>query len=56
MSRESSNNVGKPRQLRCTPKQVLARYAFRFTQGEKLVYERDQTALWMKLDRSASGV
>lgn len=42
-------------QLRRTPKQVLARYAFRFTQGEKLVYEGDQTALWMKLDRSPPG-
>lgn len=27
----------------------LQRYQFRFTQGEKLVYEGDQTAIWMKV-------
>ncbi len=28
-------------------KNILARYAFEFTQGDKLVYEGDQTAMWM---------
>lgn len=36
--------------LRRTPKQVLGRYSFRFFQGETLVYEGDQTALWMKIE------
>ena len=39
------------KQMRKTPKQVLARYEFRFTQEGTLVYEGDQTALWMKLAR-----
>ena len=29
---------------------VLGRYEFEFTQGTKLVYEGDQTALWTKVD------
>ena len=29
---------------------LVARYAFSFWQNEKLVYEGDQTAYWMKLD------
>jgi 3-hydroxymyristoyl/3-hydroxydecanoyl-(acyl carrier protein) dehydratase len=48
---------GDPMVLACTAtqtrrgsKQVLARYAFKFTQGETLVYEGDQTALWMKIE------
>lgn len=36
--------------MRRTPKQVLARYAFRFLQEGVLVYEGDQTALWMRVD------
>jgi hypothetical protein len=36
-------------QMRRTPKQVLARYAFEFKQEETVVYEGDQTALWMKV-------
>jgi hypothetical protein len=36
--------------LRRTPKQVLARYSFRFLQDDVLVYEGDQTALWMKVE------
>ena len=36
--------------LRRTPKQVLARYELRFTQSDVVVYEGDQTALWMKID------
>ena len=38
---------------------VLARYAFRFLQEDQLVYEGDQTALWMRVDEegaSLSGV
>jgi hypothetical protein len=35
--------------MRRTPKQVLARYAFRFLQEGVLVYEGDQTALWTKV-------
>lgn len=44
---------GAPLRLECRTTQlrrgdvnILARYAFRFTQGERLVYEGDQTALW----------
>ena len=32
---------------------VLARYAFRFTQGATLVYEGDQTALWLDVGAAA---
>ncbi len=38
------------KQMRRTPKQVLARYDLRFTQEDVLVYEGDQTALWMKIE------
>jgi hypothetical protein len=37
-------------QARVTPQSVFARYAFRFTQGETLVYEGDQSALWSKIE------
>jgi len=40
-------------QLRKSSKTVLARYAFRFLQGETLVYEGDQTALWSRVDLGA---
>ena len=40
--------------MRRTPKQVLARYAFRFLQDDVLVYEGDQTALWMKVGAEAA--
>lgn len=59
---------GEPLVLACTPKhvrraerQILARYDFAFTQpgagggAPRLVYEGDQTALWMRVDE-ASGV
>ena len=36
-------------QLRRSPKQVLGRYEFEFKQGDKIIYEGDQTALWMKI-------
>lgn len=32
---------------------MLVRYSFRFTQAERLVYEGDQTALFLKLDPNA---
>jgi hypothetical protein len=48
---------GEPMDLECratqtrrSAKSVLARYAFRFTQGSTLVYEGDQTALWSCVD------
>jgi hypothetical protein len=34
---------------RKSPAKILARYSFEFTQGSKLIYEGDQTALWTKL-------
>lgn len=37
------------KQLRQTPKSVLARYDFVFRQGGTLVYEGDQTALWTRI-------
>lgn len=37
----------KSTQTRRSAKSVLAKYAFRFHQGERLVYEGDQTAMWM---------
>jgi hypothetical protein len=40
----------KATQVRQTPKSVLARYHFRFTQGATLVYEGDQTALWSRVE------
>ena len=36
-------------QLRKGSSRVLGRYDFRFTQGEKLVYEGDQTAMFMRV-------
>jgi len=51
---------GSPIIIECRAKQVrrgsvniLARYAFRFTQDDKLVYEGDQTALWINVERKA---
>lgn len=45
----------KATQMRRTPKQVLARYDLRFTQEDVLVYEGDQTALWMKIEGREGG-
>jgi hypothetical protein len=46
---------GDPMHLSCTAslvrkseKNVLARYGFAFHQGETLVYEGDQTAMWLR--------
>ena len=38
---------------RKSPAKILARYSFEFTQGSKLIYEGDQTALWTKLELAA---
>jgi len=50
---------GKPMILECKAKQVrkgdksvLARYDFRFTQDETLVYEGDQTAFWTRIQET----
>jgi hypothetical protein len=37
-------------QLRRGSKNILARYSFEFTQGGKLVYEGDQTAMWQRVE------
>ena len=42
------------KQLRRTAKQILARYDLRFTQGDKVVYEGDQTAMWLLVEEGAS--
>lgn len=31
-------------------KNIMARYSFEFSQADKLVYEGDQTAMWMKVE------
>lgn len=31
---------------------IMVRYRFDFTQGEKLIYEGEQTAMWMKIDET----
>jgi hypothetical protein len=36
-------------QLRRGPERILGRYSFRFTQAGKLVYEGDQTAMWLRV-------
>ena len=54
---------GEPLELECRATQlrrsaasVLARYAFRFTQAGTLVYEGDQTAMWMRVVEGATAV
>ncbi len=39
----------KATRLRKGEERALGRYEFRFTQNGKLVYEGDQTAMWMKI-------
>jgi 3-hydroxymyristoyl/3-hydroxydecanoyl-(acyl carrier protein) dehydratase len=48
---------GEPLTLECKATQVrkgdastFARYEFRFLQGETLVYEGEQSAMWMKVN------
>jgi hypothetical protein len=43
-------------QVRRSPAKVLARYEFRFLQGDTVVYEGDQTALWLKVDDALAEV
>ncbi len=52
---------GEPMELECTVTQirqrssrVVARYAFRFFQADKIIYEGDQTAMWMKIDENGA--
>jgi hypothetical protein len=37
-------------QVRRGAKSVLARYEFEFKQGDKLIYEGDQTAMWQRVE------
>jgi hypothetical protein len=41
--------TGWTTQVRKSPKRVVARYSFEFKQGDTLVYEGDQTAVWEKM-------
>jgi 3-hydroxymyristoyl/3-hydroxydecanoyl-(acyl carrier protein) dehydratase len=48
---------GEPMELECVgklvrrgSKRVLARYDLRFYQGERLIYEGDQTAMWLRVE------
>lgn len=43
----------KAKQVRKTDTSVFARYDFRFTQGETLVYVGDQSAVWTKVQGGA---
>jgi hypothetical protein len=50
-------NMGEPlvmkgwaTHVRRGSKNILGRYSFEFMQGDKLVYEGDQTAMWMRVD------
>jgi len=36
--------------VRTRAKQIVARYDLRFTQGDTVVYEGDQTAMWLKVE------
>jgi hypothetical protein len=40
---------GKATQVRKGDVNTFVRYAFRFTQGETLVYEGEQSAMWMRV-------
>jgi 3-hydroxymyristoyl/3-hydroxydecanoyl-(acyl carrier protein) dehydratase len=40
---------GRAKQVRKGDTSVFARYEFRFFQGETLVYEGEQSAMWMKI-------
>ena len=51
---------GEPLELECTATtmrrgatRIVARYDMRFTQRGTLVYEGDQTAMWLKVDENA---
>jgi len=40
---------GKAKQVRKGDTSIFARYEFRFLQGETLVYEGEQSAMWMRV-------
>lgn len=42
------------KQLRRGPSRILARYEFEFTQSGTLVYEGDQTAMWLRVEEQAA--
>lgn len=42
----------KTTKLRRGSQRIVGRYDLRFTQGGKLVYEGDQTAMWIKIDEA----
>jgi hypothetical protein len=44
----------KATSTRRMPTSVFARYAFRFTQGDTIVYEGDQSAMWTLIDGRAA--
>ena len=44
---------GKVSQVRRSEKNVFARYAFEFFQGNTLVYTGEQSAMWLKVDMNA---
>lgn len=44
----------KATQMRKGSTSLYAHYAFRFTQGETLVYEGNQTAMWTKIDQATA--
>jgi hypothetical protein len=35
---------------RRSEKNIVARYRFEFTQGDQVVYEGDQTAMWSRIE------
>jgi hypothetical protein len=46
---------GRTTKMRRGTAQIFVRYAFRFTQGDKVVYESDQSAMWMRVAEPAPG-
>ncbi|MGF1467829.1 MAG: hypothetical protein ACFCGT_17050 [Sandaracinaceae bacterium] len=41
--------VGRTTRVRRGPSRIVARYDLRFTQDDKVVYEGDQTAMWIRV-------
>lgn len=53
--------IGEPMMLACTAKQmrrirgtIFARYAFRFTQRDEVIYESEQSAVWTQVSAAES--
>jgi 3-hydroxymyristoyl/3-hydroxydecanoyl-(acyl carrier protein) dehydratase len=44
---------GRATQVRKGDKSIFGRYVFAFTQGETLVYEGEQSAMWIKVDEAS---